>query len=169
MPKKSLIPDHLREHEGWLSKKAGSFSKTPQRTVQLWTERGAIVPDVHETSGQGDRRRYSARNCVEIGIVKALSDMRVPFKQIKSAMRYLRDKGWLENYLSHDNGFLGIQINPDKIVRGAQYFILCFNDDELLESSDKEDWGRLTTAGSSDQTLIIDINRIAKRVIKAMM
>ena len=81
------------ESPGFLSKKAGSFSGVGQRTVQLWTERGLISPDVADTTGTGQRRLYSFLNCVEIGIIQSLAQERLSFRLIREIMTYLREKG----------------------------------------------------------------------------
>jgi DNA-binding transcriptional MerR regulator len=165
MKAKNLIPPDLRE-KSWMSKEAGSFSQTPQRTVQLWTERRAVVPR-DDTSGTGDRRKYSAINCIQIGIIKALAILRIPFKQIKSVMEKLND-GWLNRALAHDEAFLGVQIDFDKVVKGPQYFILCYNYDEKIRDEEIARWASNTTSGSCDTTLIVNINRIARNVISKM-
>jgi hypothetical protein len=77
---------------GFFSKKAGSFSGVKQRTVQLWTEKGLIIPGIADTTGTGERRRYSVLNCIEIGIIKALADLRISFKIIKQVMDWLGEK-----------------------------------------------------------------------------
>lgn len=79
----------MKNNSTFLSKKAGSFSGVPQRTVQAWTEKG-LIDSV--TTGSGDRRRYTVRNCVEIAIVKALAKDRLPFKIIYKTMNYIRTK-----------------------------------------------------------------------------
>jgi hypothetical protein len=78
---------------GFLSKKAGSFSGVEQRTVQLWTERGLISPDIADTSGTGQRRLYGVLNCIEIGIIRSLAQERLSFKLIREIMAYLRAQG----------------------------------------------------------------------------
>lgn len=176
-----MIPDHLRG-KGFFSKKAGSFSKTPQRTVQAYTEREALAPDVSGTKdGTGDRRQYSVLNCIEIGIARHLSKVRVPFKQIKSAMKYLRgpvydrlDKKYnpkddrLEDMLKYDHGYMTIQIDPDRILTQPKYAFLAYSDDEGLSSEKIHYWFRITTAESTDQVSIVNINRIAREVLANM-
>jgi hypothetical protein len=81
------------ESVGFLSKKAGSFSGVEQRTVQLWTERGLISPDIADTTGTGQRRLYGVLNCIEIGIIQSLAKERLSFKLIREIMAFLRGEG----------------------------------------------------------------------------
>ena len=91
MRRSKIIPSTLEE-VSFFSKKAGSFSGTPQSTVQLWTEKGLITPEVADTTGTGKRRLYSPMNVIEIGIIRTLSDRRVSFKVIKEVMKFLHRK-----------------------------------------------------------------------------
>lgn len=84
-----MIPVHLK-NASFLSKKAGSFSGVPARTVQSWAERGLITPEISDTTGTGSRRLYSVLNCIEIGIIKALTESRLSLKFVKKALDYIR-------------------------------------------------------------------------------
>jgi DNA-binding transcriptional MerR regulator len=86
-----IIPEAL-DGVSFLSKKAGSFSRTPQSTVQLWTEKGLILPEVAGTTGTGKRRLYSPMNVIEIGIIRNLSERRVSSKIITEVMNFLHRK-----------------------------------------------------------------------------
>ena len=91
MTKESFIPNHIIGNQ-FLSKKAGSFSGVPQRTVQYWTERGLVIPDIADTTGTGSKRLYSVLNCIEIGIINSLTESRFHLKFIKKIMTYLRSE-----------------------------------------------------------------------------
>jgi DNA-binding transcriptional MerR regulator len=69
---------------------AGSFSGVKLRTVQTWTDKGLLIA---ETEGKGDRRKYDALQCIEIGIIATLSEITLPLKIIKKIMDDLRNKG----------------------------------------------------------------------------
>lgn len=84
-----MIPEHLKD-ASFFSKKAGSFSGVPARTVQSWAERNLIMPEVADTTGTGSRRLYSVLNCIEIGIIKALTESRLSLKFVKEALDYIR-------------------------------------------------------------------------------
>ncbi len=99
-----------KEIEGmtFLSKKAGSFSKVPQRTVQAWTEKDLIKS---ETTGTGDRRRYTILNCIEIGIIAALAKDKVSFDVISQVMKALQKRSplTLQQALADERAFLIIR------------------------------------------------------------
>jgi hypothetical protein len=111
------IPDHLKGAT-FLSKKAGSFSGVPQRTVQSWSEKGFLIPEGRDTTGTGKRRRYSVVNCIEIGVLKGLARKRLGDQVIRDTMQFIRD--FRERFLSGMAAFLHLYVNydnPDKMVR----------------------------------------------------
>lgn len=167
MKKKSMIPDQLWD-KAYFSKEAGSFSKTPQRTVQLWTERRALTPDISDTDGSGDRRQYSVLNCIEIGIIRSLSNNRVPFGLIKVIMKELRKEGDLEKFMDEDRGFLAIQFDRDGTLKKGRYAVDMCSDNVKLDGSFIDEWFRATAPEPSEQILIININRIARSVLSNM-
>jgi hypothetical protein len=113
------IPDHLKD-AAFLSKKAGSFSSVPQRTVQLWSEKGFLIPEGRDTTGTGKRRLYSVVNCIEIGVLKSLARKRLGDKAIRDTMQFIRIPRWRENMLSGMAAYLHLYIdydNPNEMVR----------------------------------------------------
>jgi hypothetical protein len=111
------IPAHLKD-AGFLSKKAGSFSGVPQRTVQSWSEKGFLIPEGRDTTGTGKRRLYSVVNCIEIGVLKALARKRLGDKAIRKTMEFVRK---IRKYVfSGTAAYLHLYIdygNPDEMVR----------------------------------------------------
>jgi DNA-binding transcriptional MerR regulator len=91
MSQTKLIPDHLKD-VGFLSKKAGSFSGVPQRTVQLWTEKGLIKPEIADSTGTGNRRLYSVYNCIEIALIRSISESGLSYRIIRQIMEFLYKK-----------------------------------------------------------------------------
>ncbi len=78
-----MIISEATKNKTFKSKKAGSFSGVPQRTVQAWTERKLLdVP----SGGTGDQREYSLLDCIEIGIIKSLTAERLALNTIKLIM-----------------------------------------------------------------------------------
>ena len=113
--KKFTPPDHFKGVT-WLSKKAGSFSDVPQRTVQNWTEAGYIKPSSGETTGSGDRRRYDVMNCIQIAIIQSLR------REKASLIDALTAKGRLitASTLSHAFGVAGVGgVNPHGVLSGG--------------------------------------------------
>jgi DNA-binding transcriptional MerR regulator len=168
------IPAEL-QNKKWLSKTAGGFSNTPQRTVQSWAEKNIISPDMHDTEeGTGDRRLYSTRNCIEIGIAKSLSKKGIAANRIKSAIRFLREENRLSKHLSEDYFYLIVQDVPiGKVKKGADVTAFSFSEkDKTSEKRNKnllKNWFHTTTFFSEDQIVIVDANKIAKKVIKNIL
>ncbi len=84
----------MKVSEGYLSKEAGKLAGgVPQRTLQSWTEKGLIVPEIKGTTGTGNRRRYSLKNVIEITAYKNfLNNQKRARKEYEQKMRLKRFK-----------------------------------------------------------------------------
>lgn len=160
-----MIPGHLMS-KGFLSRQAGSFSGVPQRTVQGWTERGLITPDIAGTTGTGSRRLYSVENCIQIGIIKALTTQGLPIRQISFIMSQMLTKTKLWELLEEPVAFLTVHLPPfDYTIVSPQLSITTF---ERAPSSDRKGsgWWKTTAPIDCDAVLILNLTRIAKRVVE---
>ncbi len=157
------LPKHLQDMT-FLSKKAGSFSGVPQRTVQAWTETGLIVA---RTRGTGDRRRYSVLSCIEIGIVKSLGKERLSSKVVGEIMSFLRkyNPSNLERLLAEEEGYLVIKL--DGTGRIAP-FIYGHSKDKGDNRSLMKYWRLITMPTDCEKVLVVNITRIAKQVLSNM-
>lgn len=149
----------------YLSKQAGAFCGMPQRTVQARTEDGCIVPAKDTRTGTGDRRSYSILNCIELGIIKSLSDRRVSLKRVKGVMNHLRRDSRLERLLAHDRAYLVLQLESDPRVSAPQISFMAYGRDEELNL---QGWRYSTEPGNVDSVLIVNVGRIAKRVLESI-
>jgi len=161
MARLSLELDGNLKGLSFLSAKAGSFSKVPQRTVQAWTEAGLVLAD---TRGTGDRRRYSVMGCIEIGIIKALRHAGLDFGLIGQVMRFLRKyrPNNLERLLAVDEGFLVVKVGQKGRVTPHVVAHAKTREDNL---SILKYWRLLTMPRECDQVLVINVTRIAYRVL----
>ena len=150
----------------YFSKQAGSFSGVPQSTVQLWTEKGLV--DSTETTGTGVRRQYSELNCIQIGIVKALRDKGVSLRSIESVMKNLIPKKNLELHLKEKNTFLILRLDTDRVINAPQKSVFSFPDTELENDDFKGKWVYLTIPLDSEEVRIMNLSRIAKKVLEKM-
>ena len=165
--KQSLI-DRVKalENRSFLTKKAGSFSNVPPRTVQSWAERELIVPDIANTSGTGSKRRYSLRNCIEIGIVKSLSENRLALKKVDQMMKHLKSKAVngrskttslkMDEVLAARAGYMMVRTHLDEVV-GFAIHVSHFVSHQTFDVASHPEW---------DEMLIVDIKRIAERVVE---
>jgi len=150
----------------FFTKRAGSFSNVPSRTVQSWSERGLIIPDIADTSGTGTKRRYGICNCIEIGIVKSLTENRLALKIVGQIMAHLKSKAGrgrskkasskLDGVLSARAGYLIVRIHLDDVV-GFTVHVSHFVSHQNFDISARPRW---------DKILIIDIKRIAESVVE---
>jgi DNA-binding transcriptional MerR regulator len=95
-----------------------------QRTVMSWMERGLIKP-YKDATGRGTKRIYSLGNMVEIGIMRALLNIGLPFRMImqvanSSAYRatiesnQYRNESWLIRF---EVGVVDIRIEVNRVYK----------------------------------------------------
>ena len=82
---------------GYIRKEASEITKIPARTIQFYTDRGFVTPDVAAPTGRGTTRRYSLKNLVELSFIKELSRHGYTLEKIEVIMREVRrslDEYW---------------------------------------------------------------------------
>ena len=146
--------------------KAGSFSGVPLRTVQFWTEKGLVKPDIHNSSRTGDKRLYSALNCIEIAIVKFLTSDRMSLFDVQQFMDAFR-KPWAE---FEGSSFTMLEC---LLEENPGYIILKYDDNRIIDiyasqrlKNNPESWQSVTEPAGYDKAVIINLTRIAKRVLE---
>jgi len=162
----------------FLTGEAGSFSDVPKRTVQYWTEKGLITPEIADTTGTGSKRLYSVFNCFEIAIIKSLTRSRLSLKFIKKVMDFLREDAvkddqrfgsYLETSLIWDYAHLIVAIDDSDEEEIEFGFSGGFKagDRELYEDPK---FGRMfyIAIKDSDKMITINLLHIAKKVLGAM-
>ena len=155
-------PDNLTEKQ-FMSKKAGRFSGVPISTVQHWTEKGLVVS---ETTGTGDRRKYSILNCVEIGLIKRMADDRLSFKYIAQVMDFFRTFKMMIPALEKEFSFLVIRELPGE---DRLDFDLFFDSKESKENiSHLKNWYKKTAPKRTEKILVYNISLVAQRIFKAI-
>jgi DNA-binding transcriptional MerR regulator len=170
-----MINEKIRglEDKTFFSKAAGSFSGVPQRTVQAWTEKGLVQSS--DTTGTGDRRLYSPMQCVEIGIVRALTSERLSLRIAGHIMDRLR--GSLERPFSHDRAHLIVHVDPDKdkrpdggfITYAPTFQLVFWNEGAPMPRDEKDQILHDIFERPCDKVLVLNLTRIAERVLAQMV
>jgi DNA-binding transcriptional MerR regulator len=91
--------------DGYIRKEASAITQIPARTIQYYTDRGFVTPDVAAPTGRGTTRRYSLKNLVELSIVKELTTHGLTLNKIEEIMRVVR--GGLDRYWNKPNDIAG--------------------------------------------------------------
>jgi DNA-binding transcriptional MerR regulator len=65
----------------------------PQHRLIHLCERGVVVPDVHDATGRGSSRVFSARNVLELAVALRLRDMLLPVTATGAVVHVLRAFG----------------------------------------------------------------------------
>ena len=164
-----MTVEKLQFPKGWenltfFSKRAGSFSGVPQRTVQAWTEAALIIA---KTKGTGDRRRYSGLNCIEIGIVKSVTRERLDFRIAREIMAFLRKyrPSNLQRLLEEEQGDLVIRLDGKGSFTPHAYG---YSKDHENNRSLMQYWRLITMPNDCEKTLIINVTRVARHVLTNM-
>lgn len=158
---KLKLPENIND-KIFMSKKAGSFSGTPQSTVQAWTDKGYVIST--ETTGTGDRRKYSIMDCVEIGVIKKMSDDRIPVKSIVKVMKNLRDK--TQFFLAYDYAYIIVREGKTNIPNVTIVPIMTIDGRVKTDQKTLENWYANTAQTAFERVLIYDLTKIAARVLK---
>ena len=85
------------KQDGYIRKEASKITEIPARTIQYYTDRGFVIPDVAAPTGRGTTRRYSRKNLVELSFIKELSAHGYTLEKIDRIMRVVRrdlDEFW---------------------------------------------------------------------------
>lgn len=157
----------LRGAQGYLSKKAGSFSGVPQRTVQAWTEAGLLTPGIADTQGTGSRRLYSVLDVIQIGVLKALARERLSHGLMNIVAAQFKDRKRILQHFGEEETFLIIRLGRDSLRKFGEPDV-SFCSFSGNGDFDSERWVTLTRAADSDKVLIINITRIAERILQQL-
>ena len=63
------------------------------RQLDYWARTDLIRPSLADAKGSGSRRRYSAKDLVELKMIKTLLDSGQKLERVRAAFEYLRDLG----------------------------------------------------------------------------
>jgi DNA-binding transcriptional MerR regulator len=79
-----------RRQAGYIRKEAFEITQIPARTIQYYTDRKFVTPEVAAPTGRGTTRRYSLKNLVELSFVKELSEHGYTLEKIEGIMDVVR-------------------------------------------------------------------------------
>lgn len=69
---------------GFIRKEVSTLLEMEASTIQLYTDREIIIPDIANPKGRGTNRRYSKRNLVELLIIRELAKKGLTLANIKT-------------------------------------------------------------------------------------
>jgi len=121
---------------GYTRKESSEILEMAPHTIQLYTDRGIIIPDVYAPKGRGTTRIYSKKNLLELAIVRELGKKGIRLEIIKTIFTIMRKslKADEYRYFDPDAGSVGI----DKV------YMVIFDPDAptvrvtLIEKTDPE-------------------------------
>ena len=93
------------------------------RQLDYWARTDLIRPSVADAKGSGSRRRYSAKDLVELKMIKTLLDAGQKLERVRAAFGYLRD--------------LGDELSAAQLVIAGDSVILVRDGNELIDVVNK--------------------------------
>jgi hypothetical protein len=153
----------LPKHPAWskgpfLTGKAAGFAGVVMRTAQGWIARQIIIPGVETGERSGHKHQMSALNCVEIGIVKSLSETGLSLKFVGDVMAWLREDNRLRTMMTHNNVYLFLK--PDRKTENA--FTYCYDHKKEFNTSE---WHAFSNPVDCEKTVVLNVTMIAKKVL----
>src|SRR4029450_8638167 len=79
--------------EGYSGREAADIVGITYRQLDYWARTDLIRPSLADAKGSGSRRRYSAKDLVELKMIKTLLDAGQKLERVRAAFGYLRDLG----------------------------------------------------------------------------
>ena len=79
--------------EGFSGREAADIVGITYRQLDYWARTDLIRPSLADAKGSGSRRRYSAKDLVELKMIKTLLDAGQKLERVRAAFGYLRDLG----------------------------------------------------------------------------
>ncbi|MFX0135569.1 MAG: MerR family transcriptional regulator [Candidatus Hodarchaeota archaeon] len=69
-------------------KEISSITGVSSSSVQVWTDRGVIIPHIENPTGKGTTRLYDTENAIEILLIKEMQKYGIPLLKIKSILAH---------------------------------------------------------------------------------
>lgn len=165
------LSEIAKEYEGHtvFTQKAADVAGVPLRTLQDWCRNGLLD---FPGQGTGHRREFNIYDIILIGICKSLTDQGLRPKVVRSLVFHLtvEQPNILKKYLRFDECFV-ILPTQDKdqekrgVISGGTTFAY-FNHDKLPNALEVMQMMQTTMDVGRDTTIVININRISKRILK---
>ena len=74
----------------WTKKEAAEAIGITPRTIHYYTDEGLITPEIANPKGKGTTRKYSAKNLLEILVIRELVKLGLNLSRIKQAMNAVK-------------------------------------------------------------------------------
>jgi len=86
----------------------------PFTLIQQYTDKGFVVPEIHNPIGRGTNRIYSINNLIEFLLCKKMVDLGITHKLLKDLSLQIREKKIAEKILNQKIDF--ISVSNQKII-----------------------------------------------------
>jgi DNA-binding transcriptional MerR regulator len=109
----------LAEDIGFRGPIACSAAGITYRQLDYWARTGLVEPSVRSARGSGSQRLYGFRDILVLKVVKRLLDTGISLQQIRSAVEFLRERGFADltqMTLMSDGVSVYACTSPDEVV-----------------------------------------------------
>jgi DNA-binding transcriptional MerR regulator len=138
----------------FLAGETGKIMGLSTRSVSSWCEQGLLIAP---TAGRGDRRRFSALQLVEIGIIRKMSEAGLPLARVRWVMDFLRNYD-LQRLLANEE--LHIAVPP--MGEASAKIIINWSKGSDNEKARLLEW---LFSIESDRFFVFDLRSVAKTVL----
>jgi len=150
-----MIHGHIKTQ--WTKSEAASALGITPRTVGFWTDEGFLNPEIANPKGRGTTRRYSARNLVEMLVIKELGSFGFKLDFIRRIMNMLDRQGIIA-FLFNDNqdGLRGYILIHDPQDENCFATLMYKKGDDLVDVPMHEGERRFSLAVVLDVTSLLE-------------
>ena len=169
MKKLSEIAKEYEGHTVW-TQKAADIAGVPIQTLQDWFKTGLLD---FPGQGTGHRREFNIYDIILIGICKSLTDQGLRPKVVRHLVfdltveQAVGQTNTIKKYLRYDECFAIVPTQDkeqeNRGVMSGTTVCVPFNHDDLPNAFEVM---QETMGTGRDTTIVININRIAKRILK---
>lgn len=103
-------------------------------TIAYYTNKGFVEPGVAAPTGKGTTRFYSKKNCVEIMLIKTMTDSGIKLEMVKLALDFIKDNhckpdSKSENPLKKNPNNISPDIlNPNADEESVSWYLIMYDD-----------------------------------------
>ena len=158
---KKAILEKIKASDRIMSSDVGQFIGVSPRTIQKWTDEGLVrTDDSLKQPGTGHRREYSAEDCIRCGIIKKLSDKKVPFKYITKIMDELESSRYIRAITLVEYAFLLVYENQGDNEFSAHWHAHFPKHEDLAPQ-----WVEYTCRPDTERVCIFNMSLLGEKIL----
>ncbi len=117
--------------EGYIRKQVADILNMKPSTIQAYTDRKIVIPQISNPTGRGTTRKYSKKNLMELLITRELANKGINLLKLKQIFEIILKRDYAE--------FLGCWYDPENqyMKKGITYMVVYDHDSENITVAPK--------------------------------